>query len=108
MQKFGECSEKPRTHFTHLIKPYQQEVHVRPYLVTLMVHGTAAFSANDFLFCKLSRKEDSPQFTIPIVWIMFALSGENAFVQQQIYASPKDDASTLDANEFPQFTSYNF
>ncbi len=84
-----------------------------------MAPNADVFKEMDPFVCKLLSKEDSTQFTIPIVRIVFALGGEKTFVQQQIYASPKDGAVTPDANEHPrlpeivrrklgQFTSYVF
>ncbi len=80
---------------------------------------TPTFSRRwDPFVCKLLSEEHGTQFTIPIVRIVFALGGEKTFVQQQIYASPKDGAVTPDANEhlqlpeivrrkLAQFTSYD-
>ncbi|KAH9175331.1 hypothetical protein EDB89DRAFT_2066689 [Lactarius sanguifluus] len=45
-QKFGDVFGRTKMHFNHMIKPLEQEVLTRSFLLTMMARGAAAFGAN--------------------------------------------------------------
>ncbi len=67
------------------------------------------FRGMDPFACKLLDKDsDGPDFTVPIIRIVFSLGGERPSLNHITYESPGLGAATFDANKHPLFTSYDF
>jgi len=67
------------------------------------------FQRMDPFLCELLDDNDRPDFTVPIIRIVFALGGGKPSFQQMIYGnSLEQGAVTCDADGRPQFTSYDF
>jgi hypothetical protein len=45
-QKFGDVFGRTKMHFNHMIKPFEQAVLTRQFLLAMMARGAAAFGAN--------------------------------------------------------------
>jgi hypothetical protein len=156
---FGEVfvKDKAMMHFNHVIKPQEQKILARRYLLAFMARGAAALGANcqpgldavypylydgidlnvkqvgfiivqvkndsnanrsgvdafkkmDPFKCGLLNdldKEDG-RFPIPIIRILFSLSGPGPAVTHQTYESPSEGATILGGDGQPLFTSYDY
>ena len=71
--------------------------------------STKLFQKLDPLICKLLKKADMENFTVPIIRIVWALGGDRpSSLTQMKYKSPQSGAVALDAAGNPKFTSYDF
>ncbi|KAH9172798.1 hypothetical protein EDB89DRAFT_1850878 [Lactarius sanguifluus] len=141
----GEVFDDAMMHFNHFIKPQEQRLFARPYLLAFMSRGAAALRANcqpgvdavypylyggtdldvkkiGFIMVQVKKNESSSEeaqakifwkmdpfdcglvtgpdfyFPIPIIRIVFALSGKEN----------KDSGVTRKTGGRPRFTSYDF
>lgn len=158
-QSFDTAFQNARMHFNHVIKPQEQKILQRPYLLYLMARGAAVLGANcqpgfdavyqylynstdldvkkvgfvivqvknasngynqgqlDEIFLKMDPFEcglahkttdnESGQFPIPIIRILFLLSTSKHDFWQHTYSSPSRGARTIQ-DEGPLFTSYDY
>lgn len=155
-EPFSRVFSKANMHFNHFIKPYEQKIISRRYLVRFLARGAAVLGANcqpgfdavypyiynatnldaekvgfiivqvkndsnasrvnakevfkkmDPFECGLLDKSSKTPFTIPIIRILFSLSGDNLAVEPQQYERPSDGAVTLGKDRQPLFTSYDY
>jgi hypothetical protein len=74
-----------------------------------MTPSSGLFKAMDPFVCKLlSADDDSSDFTVPIIRIVFYLGGENTGLKHMKHEPHSDGAQTLDAAGRSMFTSYDF